>query len=156
MPETRRKAALTGGCQCGKVRYALYVEPIRSSICHCRMCQKAFGSFFAPLCVVKLADFAWTRGAPGVFMSSPLVERGFCRDCGTPLSFRYLDGDEMDVSIGSLDEPARARPAEQSGTESRLAWFSELHLLPGTATEDDIAPERMAELRSLQHPDHDT
>ena len=62
----------------------------------------------------------------------------------------------MDVSIGSLDEPARARPTEQFGTESRLAWFSELHLLPGTATEDDIAPERMAELKSLQHPDHDT
>ncbi len=156
MPGERRTAVLTGGCQCGKVRYALYAAPVRSSICHCRMCQKAFGSFFAPLCVVKLADFAWTRGVPGVFKSSRLVERGFCRDCGTPLSCRDLDGDEMDVSIGSLDEPARVRPSEQFGTESRMPWFAELHLLPETATEDDIPPERLAKLKSLQHPDHDT
>jgi hypothetical protein len=120
------------------------------------MCQKAFGSFFAPLCVVKLADFAWTRGEPGVFMSSALVERGFCRDCGTPLSARDRDGDEMDVSIGSLDEPVRVRPTKQLGIESRIAWFADLHLLPATATEDDIAPERLAELKSLQHPDHET
>ena len=130
MPGGARRPALTGGCQCGKVRYALYAEPARSSICHCRMCQKAFGSVFAPLCVVKRADFAWTRGEPGVFLSSPIVERGFCRDCGTPLSIRDLDGDEMDVSIGSLDEPARVRPAKQFGTELRLSWFADLHLLP--------------------------
>ena len=40
---------LTGGCQCGAVRYALLEEPTGAHICHCRMCQKAFGSFFAPL-----------------------------------------------------------------------------------------------------------
>jgi hypothetical protein len=151
-----RKTVLSGGCQCGKVRYALYTEPLRSSICHCRMCQKAFGSFFAPLCVVKVADFAWTRGEPGVFRSSALVERGFCRDCGTPLSVRDIDGDEMDLSIGSLDEPARARPTEQFGIESRLEWFAELHRLPGMTTEEDIPAERMADLRSLQHPDRAT
>jgi hypothetical protein len=120
------------------------------------MCQKAFGSFFAPLCVVKRADFAWTRGEPGSFRSSSLVERGFCRDCGTPLSVRDVDGDEMDVSIGSLDEPARVQPTEQFGIESRLPWFADLHGLPGRTTDDDIPAERMAKLRSLQHPDHDT
>ena len=40
---------LTGGCQCGAVRYALLEPPSNPHICHCRMCQKAFGSFFAPL-----------------------------------------------------------------------------------------------------------
>ena len=48
MPEPRQ-AILTGGCQCGTVRYALLSEPTNASICHCRMCQKAFGSYFAPL-----------------------------------------------------------------------------------------------------------
>ena len=31
----QRKPVLTGGCQCGAIRYALYGEPDRAGICHC-------------------------------------------------------------------------------------------------------------------------
>ena len=34
---------LTGGCQCGAVRYALAEQPGVRPLCHCRMCQKAVG-----------------------------------------------------------------------------------------------------------------
>ena len=38
----------SGGCQCGAVRF--HVARLgRPSICHCRMCQKAFGGFFGQL-----------------------------------------------------------------------------------------------------------
>jgi hypothetical protein len=44
-----RTPALTGGCQCGAVRYALYAVPPEPSICHCRMCPSiVFGSAKAP------------------------------------------------------------------------------------------------------------
>jgi hypothetical protein len=33
-----QKPVMTGGCQCGAVRYALYSVPSEPSICHCRMC----------------------------------------------------------------------------------------------------------------------
>jgi len=49
------------------------------------MCQKAFGNYFAAFAGVPPADFAWVKGTPGVFKSSQAAERGFCRDCGTPL-----------------------------------------------------------------------
>ena len=75
---------MTGGCQCGAVRYALMSEPTQASICHCRMCQKAFGNYFAPLTGVPRKDLVWTKGQPGIFRSSEAAERGFCRDCGTP------------------------------------------------------------------------
>ena len=42
-----REPVHTGGCQCGAVRYALYAEPTNPHVCHCRMCQKAFGNVFA-------------------------------------------------------------------------------------------------------------
>jgi hypothetical protein len=65
------------------------------------MCQKAFGSYFAPLAGVPPEDFAWVKGTPGVFRSSAAAERGFCRDCGTPLFFRYVDKDRIGIIGGS-------------------------------------------------------
>ncbi len=150
---------MTGGCQCGAVRYALLTQPDNPHICHCRMCQKAFGSFFAPLTGVPLSKFEVTRGALALFRSSDLVERGFCRDCGTPLSFRFIDSDRISVSIGSLDEPEKVEPTHQFGNEARLSWFAKLPNLPGneTTTETD-APKRAADIAASnhQHPDHDT
>jgi hypothetical protein len=147
------KPVLTGGCQCGAVRYALYAEPTNPHVCHCRMCQKAFGSYFAPLAGVPLADLGWTNGAPAIFKSSAVVERGFCRDCGTPLFFRYVDKDRISVSLGSLDEPLRVPPARQYGVESRLSFVATLTTLPGSRTEDEVPPERMVQYKSRQHPD---
>ncbi len=65
--------ALTGGCQCGAVRYALDEQPTNPHICHCRMCQKAFGSFFAPLMSVSVKNFEVTRGELAIFMSSDMA-----------------------------------------------------------------------------------
>ena len=152
MPESR-KAVHTGGCQCGAVRYALYAEPTNPHVCHCRMCQKAFGNYFAPLAGVRLGEFAWVKGKPGVFQSSLAVERGFCRDCGTPLFFRYHDRDRISLSLGSLDDPSRVVPARQYGIESRLPFVERLTALPGTRTDDDVPPQDMARLASRQHPD---
>lgn len=146
----------TGGCQCGAVRYAFSSDPIDPHICHCRMCQKAFGGFFAPLAGVLLGDLAWTRGSPSLFRSSNIAERGFCPACGTPLTFRYLDSDMINVSIGSLDRPAEVPPGKQYGTESRLPWFGELAALPGTRTEDDLPADLQEREKSAQHPDRDT
>src|SRR5579875_1949166 len=97
-------ALMSGGCQCGAVRYALTARPTHPSVCYCRMCQKAFGSYFAPLAGVHLAELVWTRGEPATFRSSEAVERGFCRDCGTPLTYHIPGRDRISVSIGSLDD----------------------------------------------------
>jgi hypothetical protein len=34
------ESVMTGGCQCGAVRYALLSEPTHASICHCHLCWK--------------------------------------------------------------------------------------------------------------------
>lgn len=148
--------ALTGGCQCGAVRYRLASEPTGASVCYCRMCQKAFGNYFAPLAGVPRADLVWTRGTPASFRSSELVVRGFCRDCGTPLTYAADDRDRISVSIGSLDEPDGVRPASQFGTESQPDLIAHLHALPAETTTSGIAPDRLARMASRQHPDQDT
>jgi hypothetical protein len=147
---------IAGGCQCGAVRYAITGPLENPHICHCRMCQKAFGNYFAALVGTKKATLAWTHGEPGFFRSSSIVNRGFCRDCGTPLSFAYDHSDRIAVSIGSLDDPTLAVPAQQFGIEAMLPSFPKLHSLPGTRTEDDIPADMLAKLKSLQHPDRET
>jgi hypothetical protein len=154
MAETR----LTGGCQCGAVRYALHAEPTGASICHCRMCQKAFGSFFAPLAGVPPEKFEVTRGTLSIFRSSEAAERGFCNNCGTPLTFHYVDRPRISISLGSLDQPERVVPETQYGIESRLSYFAKLSALPGDVTTEDDEPALASAIRAAnhQHPDHDT
>ena len=145
----------TGGCQCGAVRFRATGELKDSSICHCRMCQKAFGAYYAPLVSVRGADFVWTRGAPKHFHSSNLVSRGFCENCGTPLTYEAPDG--VAVAAGAFDDPAALPPTRQYGMEARMPFFDSLHRLPSTETPEDIAVTPfLAEIISYQHPDHDT
>ena len=107
----------TGGCQCGAVRYRIDGALGRAGICHCRMCQKAFGSWGAALVSVPVARLTWTRGQPAAFRSSAIVARGFCAQCGTPLHMKE-DGDpNYEIAIGSLDSPELAPPSGQVGTE---------------------------------------
>ena len=120
------------------------------------MCQKAFGSWGAALVSAPELRLTWTRGWPAEFRSSPIVARGFCAACGTPLHMKE-DGDpNYEIAIGTLDDPEQAAPIHQVGIESELSWFRTLANLPGHSTEDDRTPADLAKLRSLQHPDHDT
>lgn len=150
------KRVRTGGCQCGAVRYRIEGPLGSAGFCYCRMCQKAFGSFGAPLVSVPPEQFRWTRGEPASFRSSPVVQRGFCKDCGTPLFMLEDDYGAIELAIGTLDDPSAAAPDHVVGTEGKLPWADALPHLHGHATEEDRTPAALARLTSFQHPDHDT
>ena len=146
----------TGGCQCGAVRFRVDGPLGRGSVCHCRMCQKAFGAPFGALVSVEIKDLTWTRGERGRFQSSNKVARGFCRDCGTPLTFEW--GTRFfDVAIAAFDDPAAIVPVVQMGLEGRLPWVTHIADLPQRgADEAERAAQWQAEIVNHQHPDHDT
>jgi hypothetical protein len=119
---------LTGGCQCGAVRYRVEGRVTQAGVCHCRMCQKAGGNF--GMAFFGAPSVVFTRGAPADFESSPGVRRGFCRLCGTPLFMRE-DGRTYDMTVGSLDRPDDVPPMKsQVGIESECRWFRDLALTP--------------------------
>jgi hypothetical protein len=149
--------SLSGGCQCGAVRFR--VERLgRGSVCHCRMCQKAFGGFYGPL--ISSFGVTWTRGAPAYFQSSDKARRGFCAACGTPLTYELVDRtdeDEVEIAIGAFDEPEKAAPTIQVNPRDKLAFtdgIPELHTR--TDAEDRKQAAFNASVVSYQHPDHDT
>jgi hypothetical protein len=149
-------ARLTGGCQCGAVRYLVDDGAPRGVLCHCRMCQKAGGGPFMAFAAAPADRVVFTRGAASTFRSSDGVERGFCQACGTPLTFRRVGADALGVTLGSLDEPGALAPAFQLALESRVGWLAPALALPGTPMEDWLARRGVTRIESRQHPDYDT
>ncbi|KQT88296.1 GFA family protein [Aurantimonas sp. Leaf443] len=144
-------ADLTGGCQCGAVRFRVEGETGAPSICHCRMCQKAFGAFYAPLVGVT-SGLVWTKREPSRFRSSNHVLRGFCEMCGTPLTYEAPDG--IALAIGAFDDPSRLAPAIQYGIEGKLPFVDALAALPTRSTAADVPEVRyLADIVSCQHGD---
>ncbi len=159
MPQTEAStsgAPYTGGCQCGAVRFR--AESLgRGSICHCRMCQKATGGFFGAYITGR--GVVWTRGEPKYFLSSNKVRRGFCGDCGTPLTFEQLEGlpqGQLELSIAAFDQPSLAAPVIQVNLEGKLPFVDHLGDLPAMTDPPAHWVAFKASVVSHQHPDHDT
>ncbi len=114
---------LAGGCFCGAVRYQVTAEPFHSTLCHCSDCRRMTGAPVAWF-TVPVSGFQFTAGAPRGFRSSPKVERQFCGDCGTGLTFQHADlPQEIDITTCSLDMPEQMAPKDHTFTRSRLAWM---------------------------------
>ena len=144
--------AASGGCQCGAVRYRIG-RLGKGSICHCRMCQKAFGGLFAAL--VEAYEIEWTRGERSIFHSSETNWQGFCDACGTPLTYEF-EG-HIEVAIGTLDNPDIVQPEVQVNASYRRQCFAGLAALPEKPqAEKDADDEWNASVQSNQHPDYDT
>lgn len=143
----------TGGCQCGALRFRASRFG-RASICHCRMCQKAFGGFFGAL--VTAREFEWTRGTPSYFASSNEARRGFCAACGTPLTYEP-ESAPVEAAVGAFDDPEIVPPTIQVNPADKLAFFDGICALPVRAEGAEPKEESFkASVVSYQHPDHDT
>jgi hypothetical protein len=126
---------LSGGCQCGRVRFTASVDRDRAYPCHCRMCQRATGGVYAAMVGTK-RDNVIFAGEPGWYRSSAIAERAFCPDCGTPIGFRYLDSPNIDLTVGSFDDPSAFRPTNQFGYESSLPAWQNLSAVPHMNSDD--------------------
>ena len=122
---------LTGGCQCGRVRYAARIDSDDAYLCHCEMCRRATGGVSIAFRNLKKADVAWTTQPPDYYASSPIARRGFCSACGTPLTFDFPDSENMDLTIGSFDDPSRFVPRHNFSIETILPQWQDSTNLPG-------------------------
>lgn len=124
----------SGGCQCGKIRYAVTGEIPSVAHCHCTMCRRSTGGTVMTWATVPRARFAYTQGEPAVYRSSEHGRRQFCPTCGTHLVFLSDHAPEsLDITLGSFDEPGRFPPDRHIWTESRLPWLTLDPQLPAHA-----------------------
>ncbi len=119
---------LTGGCQCGSVRYALSGPPVVFYVCHCTECQKQSASGFGESLRVRAADLAVT-GDTATFVrdaGAPSECRcEFCPACGSRLFHRRAAyAETLNVKAGSLDDTSWLKPAGHIWTRSKQAWVA--------------------------------
>lgn len=129
-----------GGCQCGAIRYRAEGPRDRSSVCYCRMCQKASGAPFMAFVRFRVGQVHWDH-PPATFASSNIVERGFCPSCGTPLSYRRPHGDYISLTIHSLDEPTLVQPELAFSADRMAVWCRTLPDLPTVEMEAAAVPD---------------
>ena len=136
----------TGGCLCGAIRYEASEPPNKSGTCHCRICQQWTGSAFNAFTGFPRSALRFTSGEPRIYRSSPIAERGFCPDCGSSLTVRYLESlgadaksgpDQVWVAIGTLDHPEAVSLDYHYGVETQLSWVRFDDDLPRTRCDED-------------------
>lgn len=116
---------LTGGCACGAIRFEVSGRPLRTGLCHCMTCRKAHGAAFNPFVVFPRAAVKMT-GPVSRWRSSPDFERCFCSECGSRVASSYPNGDEIELTIGSFDQPGLFAPDYESWVTHREPWLAPL------------------------------
>lgn len=117
----------SGGCLCGAVRYRLKGQPSRTTVCYCTQCQKQTGSPVPAMVTYELENFELVVGTPAVFRSSALATRQFCDRCGSALFWRGDGRAEVDIFMGTLDDPSpMPAPSLELWTVHRVKWLAHL------------------------------
>ena len=118
----------TGGCLCGEIRYEINAIPGKNSgYCHCRMCQKAYGNGFSCFLEFPASGFKFLQGEPVIYRASNVGERGFCKQCGSPMVMYYSSlPDSVWIYVGTLDSPNEAERYMVSHVcvESEIPWLT--------------------------------
>ena len=68
---------MSGGCQCGAVRYRAEGAPLIQGLCHCRICQLTLGASVSAFASVADDHFRYTKGEPTIYRSSPSAKREY-------------------------------------------------------------------------------
>ncbi|MEO1656135.1 MAG: GFA family protein [Pseudomonadota bacterium] len=117
---------LTGGCQCGAVRYEVHAKPLTLYACHCTECQKQSSSAFGMSLRVPKESVV-IRGVTGVATRpdphAPPVEGLFCPSCGSRLIHQRPERDTVNIKAGTLDDTSWLVPVGHLWAASSMPGF---------------------------------
>ena len=128
---------ITGRCLCGAVTVTVSAMKAEVDICHCAMCQRWGGAFYAG---VK-GEGAQIAGetAITVYRSSAWAERAFCGTCGSNLWYRFLPTGGRSFLAGLFDLPEGFRIEQQIFVDEKPDWYDLAQESPRLTGEQVIA-----------------
>ncbi len=133
---------IVGGCMCGAVRYEAIGKPLCVAHCHCHSCRHHTGAPVVTFVAFEADKVRFTKGERSIYNSSSGVGRGFCKQCGTPLTWEgaYREHVIIEFHISTLDDPDAHVPAWHWYYEERIAWFDVADDLPRYQRADNEEP----------------
>lgn len=114
---------LSGGCQCGAVRFRAAGVPHWVANCHCSLCRKQTSAAYASWLSMPTDAVTFTKGEAKIYTDSPDRHRAFCAECGTQLmGLSPKWPEEKHILVGCLDEPNAVRPVLHAYYGDALDW----------------------------------
>lgn len=137
------KLPLTGGCQCGQLRYRVTKRPLTLYCCHCTECQAQSSSAFGMSLRVP-AGGVELEGKFGVYLrdagSPTAIEGVFCTECGTRVVHRGRGADSgSSIKAGSLDDKNWLEPVGHIWAASAQNWVKMDGLIYDRQPDDNYA-----------------
>lgn len=118
---------LTGGCQCGQVRYAIKAIPYVFYLCHCTECQRHTSSAFGESLWVSwqsLEIVGELRPFYRIAASGAKREGHFCPNCGTRIVHGTRGSEKATIKAGTLDDTSWLVPAGHIWTRSKQPFVA--------------------------------
>jgi hypothetical protein len=112
----------TGKCLCGAIHYSLSGKAILVLECHCSMCRRESGAASLVYAKYRRADVS-IAGQRKFYRASEIAKRGFCPNCGSPMSYEDVDNPEcIWLTAGTHDEAETLPPREHVYVHDKLPW----------------------------------
>jgi len=122
---------LTGGCECGAVRYRVTDEFQYALNCHCSRCRAGTGSAFKAFGGIPRDRLEVVEGADGLLVwGDDEGNHTRCGVCGSLLYSVVRDGGWVHVALGSLADEPSIRPQAHIYVGSKAPWFEITDDLP--------------------------
>jgi hypothetical protein len=119
---------VTGHCLCGAVHITITAMQREVDVCHCAMCQRWGGAFYAG---VKGDAVAVTgEDSITVHQSSNWAERAFCGTCGSNLWYRFFPSGNRTFLAGLFDLPPGFGIEQQIFVDEKPDWYDLLQASP--------------------------
>lgn len=115
---------VSGRCLCGNLQFELRGKRLWVAHCHCESCRRNTGSAVATFVGYNKDQLTYTSGQRKFYQSSPGVQRGFCADCGTPMTYEAdRCPDEVHLYVSTIDNPGAFRPQVHVFFGERIPWL---------------------------------
>jgi len=116
---------LTGGCNCGAVRYEVTHPLAIATYCHCRRCQRRSGAAASPNAHPRAGAFRIIKGEGQLRHWTPTDggEKWFCGNCGSSIFGRnHRHDDPIGIRMGTFDTDPGIRPTIRAFVADAAPW----------------------------------